>query len=929
MELYNRLPEKESFRFTNVEEEGLTEEEKNIINLCKNYVESKLWAWKKDENFVFDLPPTVFHEKKTINVPPEFQYNNLEVVYENENIAGSGFNGQILNQIWQKGEFNVNSRHQNFPYTWKLSKLIIKGIENIKLRYRKDMAIAFSALYTLCYRFSNYNYKKLMPVSFISAFYHLYLFFFKLIHLFLGLPLYDDNSSELSTEIRHEKLLEFIRNHNDYDFSIFNNQNVDKLKKLDELFGRIWVNSLMPDKIKEYKIQKLTKDEINAKLNDDKKTAFKEFLENNNVRFNKFKFDHPSIMDYYNSQQIIENETFAQGLEYEEKLSIFKKNLEKCYIKNLSKIWHDDKVEAYSKKLNNETKDAKENRIKRQIENKKEPSGVYYYNTDLDKEFDEILEQRKKLNKKPYKKYEIKKTATRPYEIEQTGERQNIHYRLIKKRYIEIKTNFFCWRVILFLTKLYCAFCNLNIFLYRKMTSSCLGIKALFVSELYTDYDINSLTGEVNECGKTFTFPRTICNLIKWINTSREEFEAAPDTGILGKSFTRLFNLFYNYIMKLLILGTLVLVFYPLFIILFTTMYFCLIILSPVLSIVWVLLDFLLCIIFNNRYGELKAFPLLRIIIVELFTGFIIQFIVFFICVIFQPIFSVLTFFYAQIHFFLRYLYDFLFYYILKCFGRIPTSDNCIAWKIAGPGLFRERYFDIRNRDIMSLVIAEIEKKVIQNYKNKMLKILEQPNNDVSKITKIFKNINFSFNSPERINSSVNFYIEKLNRDINLRNKYPVLSNLVRVKFTDERLEEVKKMVEQYITQYSELNDFSFELDKYYKRKIEQATENILSDIFGRYYYETLQESDKIVHLESFFKNDLDSITTKLFENPNFDDRKYVEERQKNIKIIRYPNFATFESIFYKKNPLNLNISLLSREETNELIIDNSDNIRT
>ena len=35
MELYNHLPEKESFRFTYVEEEGLTEEEKNLINLNK------------------------------------------------------------------------------------------------------------------------------------------------------------------------------------------------------------------------------------------------------------------------------------------------------------------------------------------------------------------------------------------------------------------------------------------------------------------------------------------------------------------------------------------------------------------------------------------------------------------------------------------------------------------------------------------------------------------------------------------------------------------------------------------------------------------------------------------------------------------------------------------------------------------------------
>ena len=50
-----------------------------------------------------------------------------------------------------------------------------------------------------------------------------------------------------------------------------------------------------------------------------------------------------------------------------------------------------------------------------------------------------------------------------------------------------------------------------------------------------------------------------------------------------------------------------------------------------------------------------------------------------------------------------------------------------MAWRISGPHLFRDRFYDISNKDLMNLVIAEIEKMVLENYSNKIIEKLNEP----------------------------------------------------------------------------------------------------------------------------------------------------------------------------------------------------------
>jgi hypothetical protein len=258
-------------------------------------------------------------------------------------------------------------------------------------------------------------------------------------------------------------------------------------------------------------------------------------------------------------------------------------------------------------------------------------------------------------------------------------------------------------------------------------------------------------------------------------------------------------------------------------------------------------------------------------------------------------------------------LYDLFFYSIFKCLGKVPETNNCIAWLISGPGLFRERYYDIKNKDILSLVIGELEKRIMKNYKNRIKELLDSPIKAIQDIQNVYKRVGLNYNINNKINKSINFYREKLKNKIKKRDVYPECE--INVKFTEERLEEVKNMIELYITEYSKVNDISFELDKFEDKKIENLTQEIMKEIFGNNIFEPLQSNDKIVHLQSVFKNELDNISTKIFENPKFDDRIYIEERPKEKKVINYPEFANFHQIF--NGYLNLDLSLLKKEEKN------------
>ena len=194
------------------------------------------------------------------------------------------------------------------------------------------------------------------------------------------------------------------------------------------------------------------------------------------------------------------------------------------------------------------------------------------------------------------------------------------------------------------------------------------GIKALCLSQLYRNCDINGKTGEIYQIDETITFPQSLKNLYIMVMESRESFESKPDKGILGKGCMRIFHLFYNYVIRLVILGILLIIFYPLMIFINIAMCILFILLSPVLIIIWIILDYLFTILIYNRFdNELTVLPLLFIIFIELLYGFVFQLIAVIFCFIFHPILSLVILLFAQLYFIFISLINCIFFCIIAC----------------------------------------------------------------------------------------------------------------------------------------------------------------------------------------------------------------------------------------------------------------------
>ena len=696
-----KLPPKQQiyFNFQN-KKNKFTEKEIGILNTNKEYLESKLWYWKMDDYFKFDLPPTIFKEKKIIDIKEGFKYISTGIKYANPSIIGKHFSCKILNQIWFKGEFNIQSTIPDFPYTWHIIDCMIKGYENVKLTYFTILSFAFMFLYTLKYRFYSENYKNFCSFCFVSAFYHLYNSFLRLIDLFFGIPSYFNNKISTEKEIMHQRMSNFINNHSDFDVDFFCEEAKNELKKIEEKFETKWVDEINPSLLSQYK--NINKQEMTNILKNKKLEEYLKFLSNDN-QFLRFEKSHPSAKDYLISQQVINDKSFYYNLEKNNKINNFEKKLKKNYVRYLCDFWKEENMEAFEDKIEKYTKEKIQNEVKMEIKDKKDPIAIYTFNTNQE-EIQELIKKYSKKKKIPKVKYTLTRKLCFYNKRQYLDSRGNVNFKLEKEASLNIVSTFCFWRIVLFIFKYFYDIWNFDNFFVNVILNSMFGIKALCFLELYMDYDINPLTGERVEIDKTITFPSSLRNLWIMVQESRNSFENAPDTGILGKGCMRIFHLFYNYVIILFFLGTLLIIFYPL--IIFVTITFCLflLILSPILIMIWIILDYLFTLLIYNRFDEeLNILPLLYITLIELAFGFCFQLLSVFVLIITQPIISIFVFLFAQIYFIFRILLNCFFISIIACFGRVPQSDSCVAWQTSGPGLFIERYYDISNKDIIYL----------------------------------------------------------------------------------------------------------------------------------------------------------------------------------------------------------------------------------
>jgi hypothetical protein len=131
------LPKKIGMKINFSPPQNMAQDLLNLLLSNKKFIEDNTWYWDiTDENFSFNLPPTIFTQK--INYYPNKNYENEDVNYEDNYIRGEKLSESQLDSIWKTGKFQIPS-NKKIPYEWQLSLFTVKGIERINKSYILDM----------------------------------------------------------------------------------------------------------------------------------------------------------------------------------------------------------------------------------------------------------------------------------------------------------------------------------------------------------------------------------------------------------------------------------------------------------------------------------------------------------------------------------------------------------------------------------------------------------------------------------------------------------------------------------------------------------------------------------------------------------------------------------------------------------------------
>jgi len=62
---------------------------------------------------------------------------------------------------------------------------------------------------------------------------------------------------------------------------------------------------------------------------------------------------------------------------------------------------------------------------------------------------------------------------------------------------------------------------------------------------------------------------------------------------------------------------------------------------------------------------------------------------------VFAPLFALIVAIYSTSRRFLRSCFDSFMIRVIRLLGRVPASENNLAWKISGPGLSRKYFYGV------------------------------------------------------------------------------------------------------------------------------------------------------------------------------------------------------------------------------------------
>ena len=227
---------------------------------------------------------------------------------------------------------------------------------------------------------------------------------------------------------------------------------------------------------------------------------------------------------------------------------------------------------------------------------------------------------------------------------------------------------------------------------------SRVSFTALFSIRPYTvQRKLDQITGEMvkdESSPKVLTFFSRLSAIWSHVAKARAHFEAQPDRGLIGKSVTRIFNVFWNYcVVGLVGTAALTAIFPPL----------CLTVSSASLvlgltGLIWypvlnLIIHLSFIVVYDWEYGDTgkwfaHLFPLLRQVVAFMLLVVVSPALALASGLVICPATSALVTAFALVKKAVRVLQDGFFYHaLIKRRGRVPSSDTWDIRRISGPGL--------------------------------------------------------------------------------------------------------------------------------------------------------------------------------------------------------------------------------------------------
>ena len=429
------------------------------------------------------------------------------------------------------------------------------------------------------------------------------------------------------------------------------------------------------------------------------------------------------------------------------------------------------------------------------------------------------------------------------------------------------------------------------------------GFRSWFgLDDYQPDKTVDHKTGELKPTGTKFaTWFGRIRALWRNIRESREKFESTPEGGFFGKSFTRPFHLFWNYICKGLIGTAAAFVGHALLGVGNAALSLGLIATSPV----WALGGSIAVYLFNELVYDFDSttdrhwFPLPQIIVKDfLFLG-VGRTIAAPIAAVCHVLLGSLGAVGSTLRFAGRSVWDYLmFHTIVRWKGRVPERDGFLARRTKGPGISMQYYQIVDGEFAVMMMQYKLEQMYIAIYEKMAKGGIDTPLRRLEEFQGEFKAVGLQPDSRSDIikgfeNTNRKLY-EKLSKVLSEhRKKFILRGNIgsTRVRLTREDLQKVLALGEVLCKEFCE--DFIYELlidqdavNEFWREQnipVDDyealATEVLRKAFSGSSILQPIEDTDP-----SGFRMHVQHIDTKVYLRNLFRDAQVLDD----LQAVRY-----------------------------------------